>query len=216
MAGRGVLVIADVVLDLDRGRLRRSGGAGIPLRPKSLQLLEVLASNPGRLMTKAQLLDSVWPSIHVTEDSLFQCIRDVRRALGDFDGRMLRTVAKKGYLLDVPVEARPDDLPANSQAWQRMDSPSLAVLPFSEDGGADGEGYFAEGFTSDLLAGLCRIRWLPVVARGSSFLFKDGRTDLRQVARRLGVRYVMQGSIQRADGRLRVYTWKRRCKSLPR
>lgn len=205
MAGRGVLVIADVVLDLDRGRLRRSGGAGIPLRPKSLQLLEVLASNPGRLMTKAQLLDSVWPSIHVTEDSLFQCIRDVRRALGDFDGRMLRTVAKKGYLLDVPVEAHPSDPPANSQAWQRMDSPSLAVLPFSEDGGADGEGYFAEGFTSDLLAGLCRIRWLPVVARGSSFLFKDGRSDLRQVARRLGVRYVMQGSIQRAEGRLRVY-----------
>lgn len=203
MGGRGLLVIGDFVLDLDRGRLRQSGGDGIPLRPKSLQLLEVLASNPGRLMTKAQLLDSVWPSIHVTEDSLFQCIRDVRRALGDLDGRMLRTIAKKGYLLDVPVEVHTGD-PANAPS-QRTDSPSLAVLPFAEDGGEQGEGYFAEGFTSDLLAGLCRIRWLPVVARGSSFLFKGGRPDLRQVARQLGVRYVLQGTIQRAKGRLRVY-----------
>lgn len=158
MGTGGLLAIGHVVLDLDRGCLRDLAGADIALRPKSLDLLRVLAGSPGQTLSKAQLLDSVWPDVCVTEDSLFQCIRDIRRALGDIDARMLRTLPRQGYLLDVPVATLSSGLSRAAEQPQWLDRPSIAVLPFREEGGAGRDGYFAEGISSDLLTGLCRIR----------------------------------------------------------
>jgi adenylate cyclase len=201
----GLLAIGHVLLDLDRGCLRDSAGADIALRPKSLDLLKVLACSPGRTLTKAQLLDAVWPNVCVTEDSLFQCVRDVRRALGDAEGRMVRTLARQGYLLDVPVTPLATAVPGVDGEPRWLDRPSIAVLPFSENAEPGANRYFADGVSSDLLTGLCRIRWLHVIARGSSFRFRGDHVDMSQVERQLRVRYLLRGSIQTVGDRVRIH-----------
>ncbi len=202
----GLLAIGHVVLDLDRGCLRDRAGADIALRPKSLDLLRVLAGSAGQTLTKAQLLEAVWPNVYVTEDSIFQCIRDVRRALGDVDGRMVRMIPRQGYLLDVPVTALVGAaVPGRAEQPRWRDRPAIAVLPFNGEGGARANSYFAEGISSELLTGLCRIKWLHVVARASSFLFKGDHVDLEQVERQLCVRYVLRGSIQTVNERVRIH-----------
>jgi adenylate cyclase len=198
-----VLRVGNFVLDLAAGCLRDSSGAEVPIRPKSLDLLAVLARNAGRTMSKDELLEAVWPGIHVTEDSLVQSVRDVRRAVGDPEGFSLRTIPKRGYLLDVAVTSLPA-VAGPQPAGIALDRPSIAVLPFANLGGGPEDGYFAEGVTSEILTGLLRIRWLVVIGRGSSFRFKGDAVDLREVGRRLGVRYVLQGSVQRADNRVRI------------
>ena len=95
------LRFGNVVLDISRRSLRDGGGAEVALRPKSLDLLLALARNPGRIMSRDELFDAVWPDVTVTEDSIAQCVREVRRVIGDPDGRVLRTIVKRGYCLDV-------------------------------------------------------------------------------------------------------------------
>jgi TolB-like protein/DNA-binding winged helix-turn-helix (wHTH) protein len=89
------------VLDLERGCLR-AGNEEISLRPKTFEFLRYLAGNPGRLVSKDELLAAVWPNVVVTEDSLFQCVAELRRALAD--EHLIKTVARRGYRFDVAVE----------------------------------------------------------------------------------------------------------------
>ncbi len=70
-------------LDSERAELRRPDGETIRLRPKTLEILRLLAGEAGRVLSKQQLMEAVWPNVHVGEDSLFQCIREIRTALGD-------------------------------------------------------------------------------------------------------------------------------------
>ena len=124
-----VLQIGVFRLDTAAGLLRDAAGAEVPIRPKSLALMEVLARNAGRTMSKEELLDAVWPGLCVTQDSLVQCVRDIRRALHDPEGRVLRAIAKRGYLLDLIVSAMPAAGSPDSPAMP-IDAPSIAVLPF--------------------------------------------------------------------------------------
>ena len=96
---------AGVTLDGVRGRLCGPDGAEVPLAPKPFDLLMVLAHNAGRTMSKDALLDAIWPGVHVGEDSLFQAVREARRAIGGEGGRVLRSVPRRGYLLDAAVSA---------------------------------------------------------------------------------------------------------------
>jgi DNA-binding winged helix-turn-helix (wHTH) protein len=96
-----MLRFGSVVLDVDRALLRDSNGAEVALRPKSLDLLLTLARNPGRVMSRDELFESVWPDVTVTDDNIGQCVHEVRRAIGDPEGRLLRTVVKRGYCLDI-------------------------------------------------------------------------------------------------------------------
>src|SRR6478736_3438261 len=102
-ASEGVLSFAGVTLDLRRGCLRAADGAEVPLAPKPFDLLCVLVRQAGPTVSKDALLDAVWPGVHVTEASLFQAIREARRAIGDEEGRILRSVPRRGYLLDAEV-----------------------------------------------------------------------------------------------------------------
>jgi len=90
-------------LELKRGVLLCEGDER-PLRPKSFALLSYLVAHPGRLLSRDELLEAVWPDRVVSEDSLTQCLVEIRRALDDDDKRILRTVPKRGVLLDTPVE----------------------------------------------------------------------------------------------------------------
>jgi adenylate cyclase len=203
-----ILRFGEVVLDVNRASLRDPNGTEIALRPKSLGLLVTLARNPGRVISRDELFDAVWPDVTVTEDSIAQCVREVRRAIGDPEGRILRTVVKRGYCLDIEVQS---DVPTAASAPESVRSvpaaqsrPSLVVLPFQSIPYDPDTEWFADGIVEEITTALSRFSSLFVIARNSAFTFKGQSVDVRVVGERLGARYVLEGSIQRAGEQLRV------------
>ena len=104
---RAVYCFDRFTLDLARGALLAPGGAELALRPKSFALLRLFVENTGCLLDRDTIMGRVWPGVFVTEDSITQCVRDIRRVLGDERGRLLRTVPRRGYLLAVEVTSAP-------------------------------------------------------------------------------------------------------------
>src|SRR5262245_51523982 len=98
-----VLLFDGFSLDLKRGCLFGPDGEEIRLRPKSFDVLTYLVENGGRLVGKHELLGSVWPDVAVTDDSLVQCLIEVRRALGDETQRFIKTVPRRGYVFVAKV-----------------------------------------------------------------------------------------------------------------
>src|SRR5262245_45851702 len=94
-------------LDLDRLCLVGPSGHA-DLRPKSFNVLRYLVEHAGRVVGKDEVIEAVWPDVTVTDESLTRCISDIRRALGDGDQRIIKTVPRRGYLIDVPVSAAAD------------------------------------------------------------------------------------------------------------
>ncbi len=115
-----VFFFSGFALDPDRGELRGPDGVVLHLRPKTFELLRLLTANSHRLLTKQELLDAIWPGVHVGEDSLFQCIREIRTALGDHQRQMVKLVSGRGYLLAVDVATNDKDAPA-SEAFPLAD-----------------------------------------------------------------------------------------------
>jgi DNA-binding winged helix-turn-helix (wHTH) protein len=102
---RRVLRFDRFTLDLTRGCVRL-GDQVIDLRPKAFEVLRHLAENAGRLVSRQELFDAVWPNVVVSDDSLGQCIGELRQRLGDNEHRLIKTVSRRGYLLDAtPVPA---------------------------------------------------------------------------------------------------------------
>jgi len=94
---------ADFTLDLERGFLKRQGGQDVALRPKSFEVLAYLVKHHGRLVTKDSLIEAVWPDSAVTDNSLAQCLVEIRKALGDESQQLIRTVPRRGYTFDAKV-----------------------------------------------------------------------------------------------------------------
>jgi TolB-like protein/Tfp pilus assembly protein PilF len=201
-----MLRFGNVVLDVGRGSLHDSSGAAVALRPKSLDLLLTLARYPGRVISRDELFDAVWPDVTVTEDSIGQCVRDVRRAIGDPEGRILRTIVKRGYCLDVELQSEtPTAGPARAPGVPTEQvRPSLVVLPFQSMSNDPKTEWFADGIVEEITTALSHFRSLFVIARNSAFTFKGESVDIREVGRRLGVRYVLEGSVRQAGEHVRV------------
>ncbi|HET9068669.1 MAG TPA: winged helix-turn-helix domain-containing protein [Amaricoccus sp.] len=188
--------VGECRLDLDRGTLS-CDGALVPLRAKAFALLGHLARNAGRVVSKDELLERVWPDVIVTEDSLTQAIRDVRRAIGDERQEIVRTVARRGYLLAVP----PAPLAPAGAAGQ----PRVAVLPFGNPAGDEGDGILVDGLVEEITNGLARFRSVTVIARHSAFAFRpEEGASPEAVAARLGADYLVEGSARRTGGRFIV------------
>jgi adenylate cyclase len=207
---KDLLRFAEFELDLGQACLRNEAGAEIPLRPKSFDLLKVLVQNAKRTLRKDMLLDAVWPNLHVTEDSLIQCVRDVRRALRDERGAMLRTVARRGYLLDVEVwqkgKTTGPPVETNPHTHGHHDvRPFVAVVPFRLSPHQDVDVWFAEGITEGIIHILSKAQDLLVISHGSVLAYA-GRSDPYQVIDDAGIRYVINGSIRREGNRLRIAT----------
>ena len=109
--GEEVLRFAGFTLDLRRGCLR-ADDREMELRPKSFAVLKYLVENAGRLIAKDELINAIWPSVTVTDESLTHCVSDIRRALADRDQRLIRTVARRGYLFTAAVSRVGDQTPA--------------------------------------------------------------------------------------------------------
>jgi adenylate cyclase len=175
------------VLDLDRECLLRDGGQ-VKLRPQGFLMLRYLVENRGRLLTKSELIKAFWGSSAVTDDSLVQCLHDVRQALEDHDQVLVRTVPRRGYIFTCR--------PAPS---------SIAVLPFI-DMSSDAEGiqYLGDGLAEELINMLAQVPGLKVASRSSSFRFRGKDHDAAEIGRRLNVSTILEGSVRRAGDQLRV------------
>ncbi|NVO14457.1 MAG: winged helix-turn-helix domain-containing protein [Rhodoplanes sp.] len=96
-------------LDPDRAELRGADGGAVKLRPKTFDILRLLVANAGRILSKQELMEAVWPNVHVGEDNLFQCIREIRAALGDDTRQVVKLVSGRGYLFTAAVSVEPAD-----------------------------------------------------------------------------------------------------------
>jgi TolB-like protein len=185
------------IVDLAADDLKTAAGARVELRPRSFAVLRLLAENSGRLVTKDELIGKVWDDVAVTEDSLTQCIADIRKAIGDEDRRVLRTVPRKGYLL-VPAQR------STHLAGRTPDLPSLAVMPFMSIGDDCGPLTLGTGVASEIINELARNRDLRLVGRDSSFALANQNRMAHELGEQLGVRYLVEGTVQRIDGTLIV------------
>jgi adenylate cyclase len=203
----------DYTLDVARGSLRRKDRE-VELRPKSFEVLSYLVENAGRLVTKEELIKTVWPNVVVTEESLTRCVSDVRNAIGDSDQTIIKTIPRRGYRFAAPVSQHRNDCAAAKGAQTERgasrrfellpDRPSIAVLPFINLSGDTQQEYFSDGITEDIITELTRFSDLLLIARNSTFQYKGKSVDVRQIGRELGARYVLEGGIRRDGGRVRI------------
>jgi TolB-like protein len=211
------LLFGDCVLDLDRRELTR-GSVAIAIGPKVFDLLVYLVKNRERVVSKDDLLDTVWAGRIVSESTLTSHINAVRKAIGDTgeDQRLLRTIARKGFRFvgdvrdaqssagSVSLTTQPQSNEPRAHGLALPDRPSIAALPFLNLSGDPEQEYFADGVVEDIISALSRMRWLFVIARNSSFTYKGRAVDVKQVSRELGVRYVLEGSVRKAVNRVRI------------
>jgi DNA-binding winged helix-turn-helix (wHTH) protein len=187
----------DFALDTDTRELRRSGEL-LSVEPKVFDLLAHLIANRERVVSKDDLIASVWHGRIVSESALTTCLNAARTALGDNGEtqRLIRTLPRKGLRFVGEVReqkaagtAAANVAPASPKASLPLpDRPSLAVLPFINIGGDPEQDYFADGIVEEMITALSRMRWLFVIARNSSFTFKGRMVDVKEVGRELGVR----------------------------
>jgi adenylate cyclase len=195
--GDTTVVLGPYRLDRRQRTLMRDGVA-VPLGGRALDTLAALAAAGGETVAKDALLDAVWPGVIVEENNLQVQISTLRRTLGE---GWIVTVPGRGYRLVVPPPA-PDA--ASPLPLPLPDRPSLAVLPFANLSGDPEQEYFTDGMVEDITTGLSRIGGLFVIARNSSFTYKGRAVDVKQVGRELGVRYLLEGSVRKAGGRVRI------------
>src|SRR3954465_7078388 len=123
------LIFSSLTLDVQRFCLFGPKGQ-IRLRPKSFEVLRYLAERAGRTVPKEELIAAIWPSVTVSEESLTRCISDIRLAIGDPAHKIIKTLPKRGYLLEGPVSHDDDQLHSSAGNLTLPDRPSIAVLPF--------------------------------------------------------------------------------------
>ncbi|MBT8077332.1 MAG: winged helix-turn-helix domain-containing protein [Gammaproteobacteria bacterium] len=191
----------DCSMDMQARELRR-GDTVVATEPKAFDLLAYLIANRDRAVDKTELQDEVWTGTIVTESALTRCVMKARRAIGDSQDA-IKTVRGHGYRFAGDVdEIR--DRPASHPALQLPDKPSVAVLPFINLGDDSSQDYFSDGITEDIITELSRFRSIFVIARHSSFSFRGQSMRTREIARELGVQYVVDGSVQRFANRVRI------------
>lgn len=200
--------IKNFIVDLRRGELLDRAGGRVDLRARSLDLLLRLAADAGHMVTKDELMAAVWPDVCVTEDSLTQCVSDVRKAIGDVGREIVRTAPRKGYVLvaeDAPLRSSPARGPTAGRG-RIPDRPSLAVLAFDSFSAEPEQCLLGEGLAEDITTELARNRDLTVLARHSSFSVKGQGKTASEIARLFDVHYLLEGSVRRAGDRLIVNT----------
>lgn len=257
----GKLPLGACVLDLAAGELFTRDGQLAGLRRQALDVLLLLGSRVGQVVGKEELMQRVWPDVVVGEGSLTQAIADIRRVLGDVDHRLVRNVARRGYLLvpddRAPGRASPQPPDAGAAtsgavapprpplrravpaialgalvalgltatwlasrpaaaSWQtpsqlaraplprEVPALSIIVLPLAIEGEAQGAEWLADALHGDLTIELARMHHSLVIARDTAATYKGKVIDPRQVAREMGVRHVVRGSLRQEGTTIRL------------
>jgi TolB-like protein len=218
------LRFANFEIDVAQQELRRAGEI-VHMEPQVFDLLLHLVRNRERIVSKDELIETVWNGRIVSEAALSSRINAARKAIGDNgnDQLFIRTLHKRGFRF---VGAVTDGAPsivgpsaAETESAPRRKpievvdaapepaasaSPSIAVLPFDNFGGNAESDYFSYGMTEDIIRLLARNRWLTVISRHSTSGFKGPTIDVREVAEALGVRYVLVGSVRKTKDAVRI------------
>src|SRR6516165_6667610 len=194
-------------LDLRRRELSRDGET-IRLHVHAIGILCELAAARGEVGSKDELISRLWPGRIVEEGNLHVHISALRKALGGHgEGHSyIVTVPGRGYRLATGWPSAPLPLaePSFPPSLPLPDKPSIAVMPFANLSGDPEQEYFADGMVEEIITALSWFKWLFVIARNSSFAFKGKAVDIKEVGRRLGVRYVLEGSVRKASGKVRI------------
>jgi TolB-like protein len=194
-------------LDLDRRELSRDGTV-VRLGSRALEILYQLVAAKGELVTKDELMDRVWPGVIVEDNAIQVHVSALRKTIdaGNEGPSYVVTVPGRGYRFvgGAPKEKMDSEAGGEQPALALSDKPSIAVLPFTNSSGDPDQEYLADGISEDIITDLSRSRWFFVIARNSSFAFKGKAIDVRQVARELGVQYVLGGSVRKSGQRLRI------------
>src|SRR6185437_9340589 len=161
---------------MPRGGLM-AGNREVRLTPKALALLSFLAKHPNEVVTKDELFAAVWPNTDVGDAALVTCIQELRKALRDNARRprYIETLHRRGYRFigeKTSTGARAPATDSEAPAFSLPGRPSIAVLPFDNISDSPDQEHFADGISEDLITGLSRIRWLFVIARNSTFVYK--------------------------------------------
>jgi len=204
----------DHVLDVERRELRR-GAETVALEPQVFDLLVYLVGNRGRVVSKDDLIDGVWGGRIVSDSALTSRLNAARRAVNDSgaEQRVIRTVPRRGVRFIGEV-IEDGEAPARAAVAAAAPEPpvalpvaprlSIVVLPFVNLSNDPEQQYFADGIAGDLTTDLSRIPDMLVISRNTAFTYRDKPVDTKQIGRELGVRYVLEGEVQRAGNRVRV------------
>jgi len=212
--------VGDGVFDAITGQLE-CGGRTTRLRPRTAALLAYLLRHPDRVVGKDELLQAVWPDVVVTEDSLVQCVKEIRRAFGEAGRDCIRTVPRQGYAYASQPAATPAGDPVRhvgrvvivlllavaaafaAWLWLVRDRPvaappqSIVVLPLLDQTAEPGLGDAVDEMSERLTHALSRISGTLVIAPSTAFTYKGRSPDVRRVGADLNVRYVLEGALRR-------------------
>lgn len=189
----------------------------VSLGARAFDVLSALVDNAGKLVTKQQLLDAVWPGVAVEENNLQVHVSTLRRLLGN---ETIATVSGRGYRFTArissvtPAAAQAEGItepprPAGVRGQRRAQDlmahrRTVAVLPFANLNGDADQEYFSDGLAEDIITQLTRSPWLLVVSRNSSFTYRGSSLGNAQIGLALGARYLVQGSVRKAGTTLRM------------
>lgn len=194
-------------LDTEHLELRR-GAELIEVEPQVFSLLVFLIENRGHVVSKDDLIAGVWGERIVSDATLNTRINAVRRAVGD-TGKMqaiIRTFPRRGFRFVAEV-GTPGDKTQSTETEpisSAVTGLSIAVLPFSSLSGKSEHEHLADGVVEDINTALSKHRWLQVIARNTMNTFKGQSFEIPEIGRRLGVQYVLEGSVRVAGDRVRV------------
>jgi TolB-like protein len=196
----------DFALDADRRELLR-GTEPISVEPQVFDLLHHLIRNRDRVVSKDDLLTAVWNGRAVSESALSTRLNAARSALSDNgeDQRLIRTFPRRGVRFVADVREEPRLAAAGAiEPPILVHRASIAVMPFANLSSDPEQDYFTDGIVEDITTALSRNRAFFVIARNSTFTYKGKSVDIKQAGRELGVRYVLEGSVRKLGGRVRV------------
>jgi len=189
--------IGKITIDIERASVVSTEGIQINLRPQTFSVFSYLCQNRGRVVTKSELLDSIWAGSVVTNDSIVKCIAEIRKEIGDASGVDLKTISRRGYLLTETELAGSCDTSVHSEI------PTIAVLPFrclSPEAQT-----FAAGLTEDITTHLSFQKEIFVQASCSANpLTTDDKDPSEELTSSLRVKYLLQASVQKMASELRI------------
>lgn len=205
-SSQGIVRFADFDLDLRAGELRKRG-IRVKLQIQPFQVLQTLLERAGEVVTREELQKRIWAADTFVDfdQGLNNAVKKLREALGDDaeKPRFIETLSKRGYRFIAPLEQLGNEVRTAAQpAAVAVDS--IVVLPLTNLSTDPENEFFADGITEEIINALAQIEQLHVVARSSAFAFKGKYIDPRIVGEQLNARTVLEGSVRRAENRLRI------------
>ncbi len=195
-------------LDIDCAELR-TASEQVKLEPKAFRLLCLLVENNDRVISKEELIATVWGGRFISDAAVSTALKAVRKALGDDGYRQeyIRTVRGVGHRFIAPVRIRPTEVRVGTERCAmgdgRGERPTVAVLPFGRTDLPETFASLGDAIPADIISSLARLRWLRVIARESTFRFRNADVDLAGLRSVLGASYCLSGGSNFSES-----TWK--------